>query len=62
MLKRFMVTCCVARQLQMNRYAHSTGGSDGKSLAVNRSEEKEGNRIGCQMLTTYLHGFILAFF
>lgn len=36
-----MMTCCVVRHLQVIRYAHSTGGSDGKSLAVDRGKEKE---------------------
>lgn len=36
-----MMTCCVVRHLQVIRYAQSTGGSDGKSLAVDGGKEKE---------------------
>lgn len=61
-LNRFMVTCCVVRHLQVIRYAHSTGGSDGKSLAVDGSEEKErGKKGACQRSTNDLLWFKLAF-
>lgn len=58
-----MMTCCVVRHLQVIQYAHSSGGSDGKSLAVDESEEKEREKKKgrCQRGTKHLLWFELAF-